>query len=108
MGQGQGHESHEGHEGHEEEEGEHHREGQDGQVIGASWQQDKDRGWSDSEQSHEEQEWQGCFEGRKLEKWGKACVQARKQLNLKGFVPLGGKTAAGKALYAKAKAIYTA
>merc|ERR1712151_231321 len=49
-----------------------------------------------------------AFKGSKLEAWGKACVQARKQLNLKGFVPFGGKTAAGKALYAKAKAIYSA
>merc|ERR1712151_1032627 len=49
-----------------------------------------------------------AFKGSKLEAWGKACVKARKQLNLKGFVPMGGKTAAGKALYAKAKAIYSA
>merc|ERR1719203_2327969 len=47
-----------------------------------------------------------AFKGSKIEAWAKACSQARKQLNLKGFVPFGGKTAAGKALYAKAKAIY--
>merc|ERR1711870_214512 len=49
-----------------------------------------------------------AFKGSKIEKWAKACQAARKQLNLKGFVPFGGKTAAGKALYAKAKAIYNA
>merc|ERR1740120_409039 len=49
-----------------------------------------------------------AYQGSKAQAWAKACSQARKQLNLKGFVPFGGKTAAGKALYAKAKAIYTA
>merc|ERR1712151_896724 len=49
-----------------------------------------------------------AFKGSKIEKWAQACQAARKQLNLKGFVPFGGKTAAGKALYAKAKAIYNA
>merc|ERR1712122_418100 len=33
-----------------------------------------------------------------------ACKAARKALNLTGFVPIGGKSATGKALYAKAKA----
>merc|ERR1712032_387798 len=49
-----------------------------------------------------------AYKGSKAEAWAKACPQARKQLSLKGFVPFGGKTAAGKALYAKAKAIYNA
>merc|ERR1712060_77040 len=49
-----------------------------------------------------------AYKGSKAEAWANACKQARKQLNLKGFVPFGGKTAAGKALYAKAKAIYNA
>merc|ERR1712228_342235 len=49
-----------------------------------------------------------AFKGSKAESWAKALAQARKELNLKGFVPFGGKTAAGKSLYAKAKAIYTA
>ena len=40
--------------------------------------------------------------------WTKATQQARKALRLKGFVPMGGKSAQGKALYAKAKAIYNA
>merc|ERR1712087_906828 len=40
-----------------------------------------------------------------LKKWGDACKQARKALGIKGFCPVGGKTAQGKALYAKTKAI---
>merc|ERR1712150_142963 len=41
-----------------------------------------------------------------LKKWMEACKAARKQLNVKGFVACGGKTAQGKALYAKAKSIF--
>merc|ERR1712107_231970 len=37
-----------------------------------------------------------------LKKWAEATKAARKALGLTGFVPVGGKTAAGKALYAKA------
>merc|ERR1719436_1515860 len=40
-----------------------------------------------------------------LKKWMEACKAARKQLNVKGFVACGGKTAQGKALYAKTKSI---
>merc|ERR1719188_655222 len=43
-----------------------------------------------------------------LAAWGKAVAAARKQLNCKGFVAVGGKTAQGKALYAKAKSLYKA
>merc|ERR1719284_260345 len=46
------------------------------------------------------------YAGSKLQAWAKAFSKARKELKCKGFVPCGGKTAAGKALYAKAKAIY--
>merc|ERR1719189_3152180 len=35
-----------------------------------------------------------------LAAWSKAVAAARKQLNCKGFVAVGGKTAQGKALYA--------
>merc|ERR1712072_238095 len=35
--------------------------------------------------------------------WIGACKMARRELGLKGFVAIGGKTASGKALYAKAK-----
>merc|ERR550514_1178942 len=38
---------------------------------------------------------------RRLSAWTKATQQAKKALGLKGFVPVGGKTAQGKALYAK-------
>ena len=38
--------------------------------------------------------------------WTKAVREARKTLALTGFVAVNGKTAQGKALYAKAKAIY--
>merc|ERR1711896_61586 len=40
--------------------------------------------------------------------WGKAVASARKQLEMRGFVAVGGKSAAGKALYAKAKSILNA
>merc|ERR1719389_1257904 len=40
-----------------------------------------------------------------IKKWADACKAARKALKCKGFVPMGGKTAAGKALYAKAKSL---
>jgi hypothetical protein len=48
------------------------------------------------------------YAGSALQKWVKAVQQAKKELNLKGFVIVGGKTAQGRALYAKAKAIYKA
>ena len=40
--------------------------------------------------------------------WTRACTKAKQELGIKGFCPIGGKTAQGKALYAKAKAIYAA
>merc|ERR1719512_707408 len=40
-----------------------------------------------------------------LKKWAEACRQARKELRISGFVAVGGKTAQGKALYAKVKGI---
>merc|ERR1719336_559461 len=45
------------------------------------------------------------FANSALKAWGDAVKQARKALNLTGFVPVGGKSATGKALYAKAKAL---
>merc|ERR1711933_95623 len=44
-----------------------------------------------------------AYAGSPLQKWAKACQQAKKELNLKGFVIVGGKSAQGRALYAKAK-----
>merc|ERR1719150_1866527 len=43
-----------------------------------------------------------------IQSWSKAVQQARKALGVTGFVAVGGKTAAGKALYAKTKAIHSA
>merc|ERR1712187_912060 len=40
-----------------------------------------------------------------IKAWAEAIKAARKALNLTGFVAIGGKSAAGKALYAKAKAL---
>merc|ERR1719382_1518803 len=46
-----------------------------------------------------------AFATSALKKWGVATMQARKALGITGFCPVGGKTAQGKALYAKTKAI---
>merc|ERR1711953_1424905 len=46
-----------------------------------------------------------AFAKSPLKKWGDAVKQARKALGIKGFCAVGGKSAQGKALYAKAKAI---
>merc|ERR1719330_1860766 len=40
--------------------------------------------------------------------WNKAVMAARKALGLQGFCAIGGKSAQGKALYAKAKSLYKA
>merc|ERR1719148_499898 len=45
------------------------------------------------------------FKGSALESWIKACQAARKAMGIKGFAVVGGSTAQGKALYAKAKAL---
>merc|ERR1712226_349334 len=39
--------------------------------------------------------------------WADCIKQARKALNLKGFVAINGKQAEGKALYAKTKSLYS-
>ena len=43
-----------------------------------------------------------------ISSWTSAVISARKELGIKGFCAINGKTAQGKALYAKAKAIYAA
>merc|ERR1712003_125864 len=43
---------------------------------------------------------------KRISAWTAAVNKARKALGTKGFCPVGGKTAAGKALYAKAKSFY--
>merc|ERR1711907_162384 len=40
--------------------------------------------------------------------WNKAVQSARKELGIKGFQAVGGKSEQGKALYAKAKSLYNA
>merc|ERR1739845_164606 len=45
------------------------------------------------------------FASSGLKAWTDAIKAARKALNLTGFVAIGGKSATGKALYAKAKAL---
>ena len=44
--------------------------------------------------------------GKHIAKFGKAVAQARKSLGIKGFVPVGGKTARGQALLKKARSLY--
>merc|ERR1712203_412094 len=46
-----------------------------------------------------------AFATSALKTWADAVKKARKELGLTGFVAIGGKSAAGKALYAKAKSI---
>merc|ERR1712060_659340 len=46
-----------------------------------------------------------AFASGGLKAWADACKAARKALGLSGFVAIGGKTAAGRALYAKAKSL---
>merc|ERR1740139_277818 len=49
-----------------------------------------------------------AYVGSAFQKWNQAVQQAKKVLKLKGMVFIGGKTAQGRALYAKATAIYKA
>merc|ERR1712037_88005 len=46
-----------------------------------------------------------AWAGSKLKMWNDAVKKARRVLGLKGFVAVGGKTVAGKALHAKAKSL---
>merc|ERR1719331_2773007 len=46
-----------------------------------------------------------AWAGSKLKAWTDAVKRARKALGVRGFVGVGGKTAEGKALYAKAKSL---
>merc|ERR1712146_650396 len=43
-----------------------------------------------------------------IRNWIQALMKARKALNVTGFVSVNGKTAQGRALYAKAKSFYSA
>merc|ERR1712176_1747207 len=42
----------------------------------------------------------------KKNNWSQACAQARKELKIKGFCPVGGKSEQGKKLLAKVRSIY--
>ena len=42
--------------------------------------------------------------GKRFTKWGNAVVKARKRLAIKGFCPVGGKTAAGQRLLKQVRA----
>merc|ERR1712012_956157 len=44
----------------------------------------------------------------KTKAWIQSCVTARKQMRITGFCPVNGKTAEGKALYAKVKSLLNA
>merc|ERR1719270_2051847 len=46
-----------------------------------------------------------AFAQSALKKWGDALKQARKEMGITGFCAVNGKTAQGKALYAKVKSI---
>merc|ERR1712039_794127 len=45
------------------------------------------------------------FANSAAKRWIDACKKARKELGIKGFCAVGGKTAQGKLLYAKAKSL---
>merc|ERR1719507_2689546 len=49
----------------------------------------------------------GRISFKRISKWTAAIVAARKALAMTGFVAINGKTTHGKALYAKAKSLYT-
>merc|ERR1719334_675117 len=49
-----------------------------------------------------------AYPGSRLKVWNDAIKAARKALGVSGFVAIGGKSAAGRALYVKAKSIFSA
>ena len=49
---------------------------------------------------------QGKKNFKNISKWADATKKARKALGVKGFCPIGGKTAKGQALLAKARSFY--
>jgi len=59
-------------------------------------------GWSLSQKANAN----GKKAYRKISGWTTAFRAARKALGVKGFCPCGGKTAKGKALLAKTRALY--
>merc|ERR1712216_801999 len=107
----------EGRQGDEGEAREQDREGQARQGPGPEGLEGQDQRWPDQGRSLQEQARQDRLEeGLRAAKkkigsikgWFTAVQQARKALNVSGFVAINGKTSQGKALYAKAKAMYSA
>merc|ERR1719263_1973409 len=49
---------------------------------------------------------QGKKNFKNISKWHQAAQKARKALNIKGFCPIGGKSAAGQRFLAKARSFY--
>merc|ERR550534_1735644 len=93
------------------------REGQARQVFSFSWSQGQDLGGIEEAGSHQKQVGKSriqkmsdraklAFKKNGLAKWNAACQKARKDLKLKGFVPIGGKTSQGKALLSKIRSYY--
>merc|ERR1711879_216050 len=106
--------------GHEVEAREHHREGEACPGSGAGRQEAEDherahQGEVDEEQVREDRvEDRLCrlkeevHSGKTIKTWVEAVKAARKSLSLTGFVAITGKSAQGKALYAKTKSIVSA
>ena len=49
-----------------------------------------------------------CQRYKNVSKWIDAVMAARKELNINGYCSINGKSAQGKAVYVKAKSIYSA
>merc|ERR1712014_400254 len=101
MGGDEGHESHESDESHEGHEGEGGKEKTKTGLTKGNLIKSKSGKIVTKKQSAASKK---RYAGSKAQAWAKACSKARKELNIKGFVPFGGKTAAGKALLAKVRA----
>merc|ERR1712113_258058 len=99
-GDEEGYEGHEGDESHEEEsheekgyESQQDRQGQACEIFGLPRNQREDA----------ERPGEIGYDEEQVRQDRDACKKARKELGIKGFCPVGGKTAQGKALYAKVK-----
>merc|ERR1711924_303486 len=108
----------EGDEGDEGDEAcEHHREEQACEGYRVPRAQDEDREWAHEGGPVQEQALKIVSRKQSssakkrftntLGPWCSALTKARKALNLRGFVAVNGKTAQGRALYAKAKSFYS-
>merc|ERR1712107_795855 len=117
------HEGHEVHESFQSDEGDegneevHRCQGQEGQELRVPWHQGKTSGGLTKDKLTKNKTGKvvskkASAHGKKAYKnisgWTKAVQTARKELGIKGFCAVGGKGAQGKALYAKAKSIYSA